>query len=244
MSENKELNLNPKTENKDSKLKANETVIDNEVLTLDEDALFLNTDLTITIQGFSYGSKWDEDEDSYVEDRSSFQVQSIVFDSETSQFNKRTLKINKRMEEAEIEALMGRTFFFKDVNVYPNKKTRTTSYGVDSIGEELKDIKEPTFIVNSHAKVILSNLYTPQKTVDKKRGMTVKKVKVDTKDTMAQAIIQHGTRVDLKNIKIKDVNVSDLEHLKGKEVLIEDIEVFKPTNGATSYSTKTLPKKS
>jgi len=238
--ENKELNLNTKTK----ELKANETVIDNQVLTLDEDALFLNTDITMTIQGYSYGSTYNEEAEKYVEDRSSFQVQSIIFDEETSQFNKRTLKINKTMTEDEIEKLIGRTFFFKDVAVYPNKETRTTAYGVDEIGEELKDIKEPTFIVNSHAKVILSNLYTPQKTVTKKRGMGMKKVKVDTNDTMIQAIIQHGTRVDLKNIRIKDVRVSELENLKGKEVLIEDIEVFKPSNGATSYSTSTLPKKS
>ncbi|MGA1941249.1 hypothetical protein [Arcobacter sp. YIC-310] len=242
---NKDLNLNTKTENKDSKLKANETtVIDNEVLKLDEDAVFLNTDLTCTVSGFSYGSVWDDDKGEYVEDRSSFQIQSIVWDEELGRFDRRTIKIKKKMEEDELEKLRGRTFFFKDVNVYPNKKTRTNAYGTDNLGEELKDIKEPTFIVNSHAKVILSHLYTPQKTVDKKRGMTVKKVKVDTKDTMVQAIIQHGTRVDLKNIKIKNTNVSDIEHLKGQEVIIENIEVFKPSNGATSYSTETLPKKS
>ena len=240
MNENKIENK----ENEKLSLKGNEVLIDKEVVVKqDLGDTFLTTDVTITVMGHSYGSRFNDDPDvwTFEEDRSNFQIQMIKFDEKGKQ-EKNTIRVNVNLSEDELKKMKGKTYLFKNVNVYTLKNSNDLAYGVDSIGEEVKGITEPTFIANSYTKVKVSNLITPTKKVDKKRGNRTVKVDVETKDTLIQSVVQFGTRIDLKSIKIKDIQIGQLEELRGKEILIENIQVFKPMNGSAIYSTETKPK--
>ncbi|MAD43157.1 MAG: hypothetical protein CL623_12305 [Arcobacter sp.] len=238
MNENKIENK----ENEQQKLKGNEVRIGDDVLVKqDLGDTFLTTDVTITMMGYSYGSRFNDDENvwAFEEDRSNFQIQMVKFDEKGKQ-EKNTIRVNVNLEEDELNKMVGKTYLFKNVNVYTSNNN--IAFGADVLGEEVKGITEDTFISNSYAKVKVSNLITPTKKVDKKRGNRTVKVEVETKDTLVQSVVKFGTRLDLKSIKIKDIQIGQLEEIKGKEVLIENIKVFKPLNGSATYSTETKPK--
>ena len=231
-----------KTEMK-KELKSNEVIVDNEVLeTQDLGDRFLTTDVTITMTGYSYGSRFNDEADvwAFEEDRSNFQIQMAMFNDKGVQ-EKHTLRVNVNLSEAELLKMEGKTYKFENVNVYTSKNSNALAYGVDNLGKEIT-VDKPTFISNSHATINVSNLVTPTKKVDKIRGKRTIKVETATNDTLIQTVFKIGTRLDVKSIKIKDIQIAQLSHLKDKKVLIENIQVFKPLNGSAMYSTETIPK--
>lgn len=239
MNENK---IENKIEN-ENKLKGNELRIGQDVVQVqDLGDTFLTTDVTITMMGWSYGSRFNDDEDvwAFEEDRSNFQIQMVKFNDKLQQ-EKNTIRVNVNIAEDELEKMVGKTYKFENVNVYTSKNSNSLAYGVDELGKEIK-ADEDTFISNSYATVKVSNLITPTKKVEKKRGNRTVKVETTTNDTLIQSVFKQGSRLDLKSIKIKDIQIGQLEHLKGKEIVIENIKVYKPMNGSATYSTETIPK--
>jgi hypothetical protein len=232
-----------KIEEKQQSIEKN-TVINDTAYSIDNDMLFLTTCLTYTIMGYAYGSKWDEEKQTYIEDNSNFQVQTVTTNNETGEMEKHTIRVNKKLNEEEIEQLLGKTFYLDNVTVYniKNGNKRDRAYGTTDIGKEVKS-ENPVFEINAKAQFIASSIIHEKKT-EYTKGKTGKARQVvkETGNTIVQGIVKFGTRIDLKNIIVENTSIEELEQFKNKEIIFENIVDKKPANGSIIYKTTSLPK--
>ena len=224
----------------------NETVIDNQIYKLDEDATFLSTDIKMTVMGYSYSSKWDDANEEYIEDRNSFQLQTAIFNPENQKLEKHTIKLHKKINDEKIlEDMVNKTYHFKAVQVHNIKNENgfgsKTAYSSQGDYEEIKS-SENIFEVNASTTVMVSNLLTETRNERKQRkGGKPKTVQVETGNTLLQAIVQQGSRIDVKTIKLIDIVLNEVEGLLNKTVTVEMVQAFKGSNGMV-YSTPNIPK--
>jgi len=187
----------------------------------------LNTTITATVSGLSYGQKYNENSKSFEEDRTSFQVQSIIF-KDNGEMVKKTLKVKKEVSEEQLKAMIGKTFDFSEIEEYAhnNNGFTTYTYSATNFKPSSTQPKTPVFEVNKKLIIKVDNIIDNTN----KNGVSTK----------LQTIVQDGLRTDLKTVKINDIKASELQALKGKEVLITDLRVSK-MNGKTYYSSNTKP---
>jgi len=172
---------------------------------------FIKTEIISKINGYS------KNEDG------TFQIQSIILDSKKGLI-KNTIKIHKDIPIEQLESLVGKTIKVLQVEEY--KKGYKSFYS----GKDFKLVKNENDI----------DIFDVKREIILKIDNLVK-VGKNGEDTKIQSLVSNGTRKDLFELKLKNINISKVLTLKNKEVVISGVNIAKIENMGTFYSSTVLP---
>jgi len=216
-------------------------IVDGMVLKKARDELFIDTKIVATIHGVSYSSKYDEEDEEFVEDRSSFQLQHITMNSK-GEMEKKTLKVNKSIEENKLEQMIGKTFLFTEIQEFKHQQGMkyTFTYSASKI-EEFKSDKD-IFEIQKKCHLKISNIIEETKEENRRNAKTGKsKIKtIKTGNVLIQGLVKENLRVDLKTIRVKGIDINSLKSLQGKEVVVSSLTT-PYERGKRMLITDTLP---
>jgi hypothetical protein len=211
----------------------------------------INLELIATISGYSFGelkekaknAKGEEylktvldDNKKPVLDTSKVQIQTISF-AEDGEILRNTFKLNKEIAEDKMKTLQGKTFKFEGVMEHEiateGSDFKNKTYSAKEIGQEVKS-EETVFSANKTLIAFIDNV------VEKEvKDRTTKKI--TSYNTVFQIVSMNGTKMDVKNIKLKDERADKYKALKGKKVIFDNIKIF-AGSGKVYFSTEEIPK--
>ena len=211
----------------------------------------INLELLATISGYSYGELKEEatnakgetylktvldDNKKPVLDTSKVQIQTVSF-SEDGEILRNTFKLNKEVSEEKMKSLQGKTFKFGGVMEHEIKQDGSDfankTYSAKEFGQEVKS-EESVFSANKTLVAFIDNVVEKEM-----KDRTTKKI--TGYNTIFQIVSMNGTKMDVKNIKLKDERADKYKALKGRKVMFDNIKIF-AGSGKVYFSTEEAPK--
>jgi len=189
----------------------------------------ISTNIVATVSGFNYSQKFDENKKEFIEDKTSFQIQSLVINPKNDLVVKRTLKVNKEVREEELIKMIGRTYKFSDIKEYAQKNGDFTTYTYSATKfKELTGIPKDSEAQYDVIKTIEGKIFNVAD-VSTEKGIATK----------LQIQVKNGYRMDVKDIKVKDISFDELTRFKNKTIKV-NVSIVK-VNGKTYISTTETP---